>query len=49
MRFLGGGLAEYIYIFQTVLRTNLGIGVAEQTCDLKFFLCLPMSLRDAGK
>jgi hypothetical protein len=45
----GRGLAEYIYIFETVLRTNLGIGVAEQACDLKFFLWLPMSLIDAGK
>jgi len=43
-----GWLNKYIF-FQTVLRTNLGIVVAKQTCGLKFFLWLPMRLRDAGK
>jgi hypothetical protein len=48
-RFLGADWLNKFIFFQTALRTNLGIGVAEQACDLKFFLWLPMSLIDAGK
>jgi hypothetical protein len=37
------------FIFETVLRTILGITVAEQEFDLKIFMGLPISPRDVGK